>query len=75
MKKRLPADLLNSPTDVSFSQRDHHSACQLHSVHHPREFRQALAGDPLQHVYLYLPFPDTAGHHDLLLHKDLGGDL
>lgn len=61
--------------DVYFSQRNHHGPRELHPVHHPREFRPALAGDPVQHVHLRVPLPPALGHHDLLLHADPGGDL
>lgn len=63
------------PSDVYFSQCNHHGAWELHPVHHPRQFCPALAGDSLQHVHLCVPLPPALGHHDLLLRANPGGDL
>lgn len=61
--------------DIHIPQRHHHGARELHPVHHPRELCPALAGDPLQHVHIRVSLPAAAGHHDLLLHADPGGDI
>lgn len=61
--------------DIHIPQRYHHGARELHPVHHPRELCPALAGDPLQHVHIRVSLPAAAGHHDLLLHTDPGGDI